>query len=91
MCGIIGIVDFSHKLGNIRGDISAMIAMLFHRGPDDNGIWFDQDIGIALAHRCLVAMNCFTVIRAMLLCPEFGEEPMTDLNYLISPRFILDE
>ena len=30
-----------------------MSQKLFHRGPDDDGIWCDPKIGIALAHRRL--------------------------------------
>jgi len=34
-----------------------MAAQLFHRGPDDEGEWYDQDAGIAFAHRRLSILD----------------------------------
>lgn len=50
MCGIAGI--FSPHPPSLD-DLAAMSAAIAHRGPDDAGIWSDQDAGIALAHRRL--------------------------------------
>jgi len=50
MCGItgfIGNVPYSEKVAH------HMAMMISHRGPDDEGIWVDEEIGVALAHRRL--------------------------------------
>lgn len=44
MCGIAGCVNFSE--GVTPEKISRMIAPIAHRGPDAEGIWVDEHIGI---------------------------------------------
>lgn len=54
MCGIAGII------GAARVDeqsVSRMIRPLAHRGPDDQGIWFDADARIGLGHRRLAILD----------------------------------
>jgi len=52
MCGINGFIQTDeHAIGNIRGLVSAMNDSIAHRGPDDEGIWTDNQI--ALGHRRL--------------------------------------
>ena len=54
MCGIAGL--FTSEQGAVSGPgspVQAMADSLIHRGPDDSGIWTDQDAGIALAFRRL--------------------------------------
>src|SRR3954447_6316048 len=54
MCGIAGII------GKARVDeqsVMRMIRQLAHRGPDDEGIWFDPDAGIGLGHRRLAIVD----------------------------------
>lgn len=47
-----------------------MINTLIHRGPDDGGVWVDDQAGIALGHRRLAIQD---------LSPE-GHQPMTSLS-----------
>ena len=48
MCGIAGFYgSFEPTLLNVMNVIQA------HRGPDDEGIWFDKNYGIGFAHRRL--------------------------------------
>src|SRR5579885_173157 len=53
MCGIAGF----YNLGGLDGQAAAlaerMARAIAHRGPDDFGVWPDQDAGIVLAHRRL--------------------------------------
>ncbi len=50
MCGIAGVLHFNAKpVENIR--LTQMRDILQHRGPDDKGLWIDNNVG--LAHRRL--------------------------------------
>jgi asparagine synthase (glutamine-hydrolysing) len=59
MCGIAGFVNgASEELARELADVSsAMDACLQHRGPDDHGVWVDQDCGVALVHRRLSILD----------------------------------
>ncbi len=48
MCGIAGFVG----TGNIE-DLKRMNQALIHRGPDDEGLWYDEVLKIYLGHRRL--------------------------------------
>src|SRR5215212_6337082 len=63
MCGIAGII------GKARVDEQAVMRMirpLAHRGPDDEGIWFDPEARVGLGHRRLAIID---------LSPQ-GHQPM---------------
>ncbi len=50
MCGILGY--FNPQDNNIEQFIK-MLSLLHHRGPDDEGIWSDEKIGLRLGHKRL--------------------------------------
>ncbi|PJK27658.1 asparagine synthase (glutamine-hydrolyzing) [Minwuia thermotolerans] len=59
MCGIAGLLA---KPGTgtdwlAAGGLEKMAARLFHRGPDDHGLWIDVSSGIGLAHRRLAVID----------------------------------
>jgi asparagine synthase (glutamine-hydrolysing) len=68
MCGIAGIVG----AGDLREDITRMVAAQAHRGPDDHGIWIDERAGVALGHNRLSIIDLSAA----------GHQPMTDGNGL---------
>lgn len=51
MCGFSGI--FNVNTGSLSDIVARMNAAILHRGPDDGGIWEDQEVGLALGHRRL--------------------------------------
>lgn len=55
MCGIAGILEPISTVtqGSLCSSAAAMSSCLYHRGPDDRGVWCDAEAGIALAHRRL--------------------------------------
>ncbi|MEE9168069.1 MAG: asparagine synthase (glutamine-hydrolyzing) [Candidatus Neomarinimicrobiota bacterium] len=55
MCGICGYWDSSKSLGaeELSTNVRKMSNSLIHRGPDDEGIWVDEEVGIALGNRRL--------------------------------------
>ena len=71
MCGIAGIWTIKPNGDNTIGGINLetitkkMVDTLVHRGPDDQGVWVDQDV--AFGHRRLKVIDL-----------EGGKQPMTD-------------
>ena len=49
MCGLTGILDSAPR-GGLAEAVGAMTARLAHRGPDAQGVWLDDDAGLALGH-----------------------------------------
>lgn len=56
MCGIVGILDFKNKIDEKL--IKRMADSIKHRGPDDEGYFFDKNIG--LGHRRLSIIDLKT-------------------------------
>ena len=52
MCGIVGFLS-QKQLLNFRQVLDEMGSSIAHRGPDSDGIWFDESNGIGFAHRRL--------------------------------------
>ncbi len=54
MCGINGFFSFSDKkIDNSKQFLGNMNDLLAHRGPDDAGIWVNEERGVYLGHRRL--------------------------------------
>ena len=76
MCGFAGILTAAGMGRDQLADHAAgMIAPIAHRGPDDSGIWVDEDSGIALGFRRLAIID---------LSPQ-GHQPMASP----SGRFVM--
>src|SRR5687767_2927476 len=55
MCGLAGFWDTGRRpAGNA---IAAMTSALVHRGPDDSGVWHDEQTGVALGLRRLAVVD----------------------------------
>ena len=54
MCGIAGYLG---EISNSNNLLSEMINEINHRGPDDSGIWFDENAGIGFAHSRLSILD----------------------------------
>jgi asparagine synthase (glutamine-hydrolysing) len=71
MCGFAGfLTNNTNALANAEAIANAMALTIGHRGPDDGGVWFDDQAGIALAHRRLSILD---------LSPA-GHQPMASKN-----------
>src|SRR5687768_13645980 len=73
MCGIAGILSGTKVEA---GTLARMAAVLAHRGPDDEGLWTDDEAGVGLAHRRLAIVD---------LSPQ-GHQPMlsADGRYVVT-------
>lgn len=53
MCGFSGFLTLKENPSSSVELLRKMGDAIFHRGPDDNGEWIDQDAGIGFSHRRL--------------------------------------
>lgn len=51
MCGLVGFWQIKNLMP--LEDVRFLAESIKHRGPDDVGVWFDSNVGLALAHRRL--------------------------------------
>ena len=67
MCGIAGFICKSQiDYKRNKHQIVKMTNQLISRGPDDNGFWMDNNLGVALGHRRLSIIDL----------SRFGRQPM---------------
>ena len=57
MCGITGFIDLGSNRDESISRLRAMLKPINHRGPDDGGIWVDENCGVALGHRRLSILD----------------------------------
>ena len=75
MCGIAGFIDPRAQIRDPREKLENMALRLAHRGPDDSGVWWDENRCVGFAHRRLSVIELSSA----------GHQPMTSP----SGRFIL--
>ena len=58
MCGIAGLWRLGGaRLSELEHQSRVMAGAIAHRGPDDSGVWCDQEYGLALAHQRLAILD----------------------------------
>lgn len=57
MCGIAGFMGHARSAESTAIQVKRMADAIAHRGPDDYGVWTDEDAGIALSHRRLAIVD----------------------------------
>jgi asparagine synthase (glutamine-hydrolysing) len=57
MCGIAGFINLKRRDVEPNACVKAMTASLAHRGPDDEGHWFNDQHGVAFGHRRLAIVD----------------------------------
>ena len=65
MCGIAGIISLNPTLVS-TDRLKAMTNSIAHRGPDGEGIWFNENKTVGFGHRRL----------AIIDLSEMGQQPM---------------
>jgi asparagine synthase (glutamine-hydrolysing) len=53
MCGIVGVVNLDGSPVS-RDLVAAMNARLLHRGPDEDGFWFGDNVGLAMRRLSII-------------------------------------
>jgi asparagine synthase (glutamine-hydrolysing) len=67
MCGIAGFINLEERAVSPVACLRAMTATIAHRGPDDEGHWFDGRAGIAFGHRRLSIVDLSPAGRQPML------------------------
>jgi len=57
MCGLAGAIQFGVRGDDWTENLHLMASAIHHRGPDDEGAWFDNAVGVGLTHRRLSIMD----------------------------------
>lgn len=57
MCGVAGFLSRDRFPRDAEQVARAMACAVSHRGPDDAGVWIDNDAGIAMGHRRLAIVD----------------------------------
>ena len=57
MCGITGVWEFKNKSTVSQPMIKSMADTLYHRGPDDSGVYVDEKNNIGFGHRRLSILD----------------------------------
>ena len=71
MCGIAGFLDHSRESSDqdMQSITKSMVETLKHRGPNHQGIWVDEECGLALGHQ-----------RLSIIDLSSGHQPMISAN-----------
>jgi asparagine synthase (glutamine-hydrolysing) len=56
MCGIVGVVNLDGSPVS-RNLVAAMNARLVHRGPDNDGFWFGDNVGLAMRRLSIIDLS----------------------------------
>lgn len=67
MCGITGIFNYQTSKAIESDQLTRMYRSIVHRGPDEEGVYIDQQAGIGMGHR-----------RLSIIDLETGKQPMSD-------------
>jgi len=70
MCGIVGVVTGTNNQYSLREIVNKMAAKIVHRGPDNRGIYFDENLSFCCAHQRL----------SILDLSKAGNQPMASFN-----------
>jgi asparagine synthase (glutamine-hydrolysing) len=57
MCGICGIYNYGSGLPVTRGDLKAMNDLIVHRGPDDDGYYCRENVGLAMRRLSIIDVS----------------------------------
>ncbi len=57
MCGIAGIVHFEGAVSQSEAKLDRMVGKLFHRGPDECGFYFDDQVSLGMARLSIIDLQ----------------------------------
>ena len=57
MCSILGLVDFNKNFLNQKKNIYDLNKILSHRGPDDEGFFYDENVALAFNRLSIIDLE----------------------------------
>ena len=57
MCGLIGFLSANGAASAVKDDIEASLHDMRHRGPDEGGVWFDDDVVIGFRRLSIIDID----------------------------------
>ena len=73
MCGIVGVVTGSNNQYCLEEIINNMAEQIIHRGPDNRGVFFDEELSFCCAHQRL----------SILDLSKAGNQPMMSFHKIM--------
>jgi asparagine synthase (glutamine-hydrolysing) len=70
MCGIVGVLGFRATDADWNSVLRRAASTLRHRGPDDEGIWFDAQLGVGLGARRLAIVDLSSAGHQPMVSPS---------------------
>ena len=70
MCGLVGFFGRNLTHTDLRQVTHEVLGVLTHRGPDDEGVWIEENCQLALGHKRLSVLD---------LSPS-GHQPMVSAS-----------
>src|SRR5690348_1400284 len=56
MCGVVGIAHFG-RVADAPTRVASMAASIIHRGPDDDGFWYDENVALGFRRLAIVDLE----------------------------------
>ncbi len=57
MCGLIGFLSATGDAGSVKADIEDSLICMRHRGPDEGGVWSDDDVVIGFRRLSIIDID----------------------------------
>jgi len=54
VCGICGVFEYRHQRPVLRETLGAMLRIIRHRGPDDEGMYFDNELALGMRRLSII-------------------------------------
>ncbi|HZE49167.1 MAG TPA: hypothetical protein VE074_06350, partial [Jatrophihabitantaceae bacterium] len=57
MCGLIGFLSATGDAASVKADIEESLVCMRHRGPDEGGVWSDDDAAIGFRRLSIIDID----------------------------------
>jgi asparagine synthase (glutamine-hydrolysing) len=57
VCGLIGFLSANGEAASLKGDIEESLVCMRHRGPDEGGVWSDDDVAIGFRRLSFIDLD----------------------------------
>jgi asparagine synthase (glutamine-hydrolysing) len=57
VCGLIGFLSANGDAASVKADVEGALVCMRHRGPDEGGVWFDDDVAIGFRRLSIIDID----------------------------------